>query len=162
MADYLKYVILIIDKEGNEYNVPVDETYCKHIQPFKKLHKQNSELKIDSYLNYRYTDNITGYEIASYLGAQGNIVFLHTDVSNWKMGKKEGTIIIPEKLTEKQENKLYYLIENLKRQDFSFYITQTKFKKKNSYKLIHQALKIATVQQKNYNCDERVESRNVK
>lgn len=160
MSNFEKYVIYLIDKDGNEFNVPVSEKYHKHIQAFKKLQLDNPALNLDKYIKYKGTNNITGYELASFLGANGSIVFFHTDVANYLKGKKEGSIIIPTNLTDIQNIKLLELIDNLKKEEFTFYITESKFKNNKSFKIVHTPTTLALFLKKDYNSN--VESRNIK
>jgi len=153
MKDYINIVISIIDINGKEINVEVNERYHKHIQPFKAAAKNHKNLQIEKYIEKRGTDNITGYDIASFLGAEGSVVFFHTDVSNYKMNKKEGSIIIPKLITNSQKIKLKKLIENLEEEKFKFYVTQSKFKKNSSYRLVRIPLNLALLKKLVYNVD---------
>ena len=153
MKDYLKYVVCVIGKNGEEIHTSVNDKFHKHIQAFKAFDKI---LKVEEYIKHKGTENITGYDIASFLGASGNIVFFHTDVSNYKINKREASIIIPKDMTDEQKQKLRELCENLNRQNFSYYLTQTWFKNKN-YKLVHKSLNVALLKKLVYNVDNRKE-----
>lgn len=159
MKNYIDYVILLIDKEGNEVFVNISDDYHKHIQPFKKL---DDRFMLEDFLKYKGTDNITGYDIASYLGGMGNIVFFHTDVSNWRNNKKNASIIIPEDMSCIQKEMLLELIQNLKKEEFDFYLNIVKFKNLKSYKVIHNHVNLALLLRQVYNIGEDRESRNDK
>ena len=161
MKKYIEKVISIIDEKGNEYSVSINEKYHKHVQAFKKIEADNEIFNLNDYIKYKGTENITGYELASYLSANGNIVFFHTDVSNWKTNKKEGSILIPYKLNKIQIEKILELIENLKKEQFSFYINQAKFKNNKSYKVIHTPINVAFFLKESYNKINNIESRKI-
>ena len=151
MKNYLDYVVSVIDKEGSEFFIEIDETYHKHIQPFKQLEQQNEKFKIKDFLSYKGTDNVTGYEIASYLGGKGYIIFFHTDVSNLKIKKKNASIIIPKEMTDIQKEKLLELIQILDSEKFSYYLNIVSFKKKKSYKIVHNHISLALLKKQVYN-----------
>lgn len=155
MTDYLNYLVCVIEPDGNEIAAKVDEKYHKHIQAFREIDKNNEQLHIKDYIKHKGTDNITGYELASFLGAEGNVVFFHTDVSNYKNNKRQASIIIPESMTESQKTELRDLYKNLEKQGFSYYITQTRFKNNSSYKLVHNTLNLALFKKLVYNVDNR-------
>ncbi|MBR3898113.1 MAG: hypothetical protein IKJ43_02395 [Bacilli bacterium] len=162
MMNYLYYVVLLINREGHEFAVEVDDTYHKHVQPFKKLQLSDENLEVNEYLKYKGTDNVTGYEIASFLGAEGNIVFFHTDVSNWKSQKKAASIVMPVEMNKIQKDKLFKLIETLDDEDFCYYLNTVKFKNKTSYKLVHNHINLALLKKQVYNIDEVRESEDIK
>jgi len=69
------------------------------------------------------------------------------------MNKKEGSIIIPKLITNSQKIKLKKLIENLEEEKFKFYVTQSKFKKNSSYRLVRIPLNLALLKKLVYNVD---------
>lgn len=135
--NYLNYVISIIDKSGNEINLPVNENDTKHINAFLRLAADN---RFDTSSLMRYIDNneynITGFELSKFLTAEGNIVLCHTDVHNYLNGAKEFSFMRPEVITPNQYNRLRQMSSSLL--DYDVYYGIVHYKNEHSQKIIYQ------------------------
>lgn len=122
VKDYSEIVIAIVDNDGKLYEVCSSINDVKHISAYKRLIKKvgNDCFGIADYFeNINNKASITGFEIAKFVAASGNVVFFHTDVHNAFWENKEASIICPKDMSDIQKARCVEMIANLK--DFTLY-----------------------------------------
>lgn len=132
MKKYQDKVILIIDSEGKEISVNSSIEDAKHISAYKRLVKnlKTENFNIMKYLSsVKNIGSLTGFDISKNIGADGNIVFFHTDVHNSFKNVNVASVIIPEDMTSNQKTKLTKLFESLKKEEFELYVGTAERKK---------------------------------
>ena len=141
--NYKDTVISIIDAKGTETSIDSSLNDAKHVSAYQRFVNQ---LDFDSFNIRKYMCNIktagtvTGFDISKHIGADGNIVFFHTDVHNSFNSIKSASVIIPKVRTPEQDNRLVKLLYDLKREKFELYIGEVE-RKKPKGKVIYNRLK---------------------
>ena len=90
--------------------------------------------------NIKTAGTVTGFDISKHIGADGNIVFFHTDVHNSFNRIKSASVIVPKVRTPEQDDRLVKLLYDLKREEFELYIGEVE-RKKPKGKVIYNRLK---------------------
>ena len=141
--NYKDTVISIIDAKGTETSIDSSLNDAKHVSAYQRFVNQ---LDYDSFNIRKYMCNIktagtvTGFDISKHIGADGNIVFFHTDVHNSFNRIKSASVIVPKVRTPEQDDRLVKLLYDLKREKFELYIGEVE-RKKTKGKVIYNRLK---------------------
>lgn len=123
MKDYSKIVISIIDNDGQYFEVESSEDDVKHFSAYKRLIQKigtDSFGIIDYIIRSNNIASVTGFEIAKFIAASGNVVFFHTDVHNAYIDIKEASIVFTKDMSPIQKLKTFELLACL--QDFKLYL----------------------------------------
>ena len=129
--NYSDKVLVLIDRDGKEYFLNTLKDDVKHYSAYSRLDKKIN-INLDNIINSikKNGDSITGFDISKRLSIKGNVVFFHTDVSNYYKNKKEASIMIPDNINNVQKNKLKEMLNNL--DDFNLYYGEVFAKNINS------------------------------
>lgn len=109
MKDYSKIVISIINEEGQCFEVESSKNDIKHFSAYKRLIKKNGYdyFGVTDYISRSSSlASITGFEIAKFVAASGNVIFFHTDVHNAFLNNKTASIMFPKDMSDIQKRRV--------------------------------------------------------